>query len=106
MILKITELELYKDVMAGTEDATQEYAPAGEFSIEHIDGEAAFDINCAVSVWFDGAVVWLTKGSSEMNRQKMFTGDGVKKVILKLDANDLPSGSVYLGGYVRIQEII
>jgi hypothetical protein len=100
-----TTLELYKDVTAGTDDKTQFHVPAtGEFSIVCIEGEAAFDINCAVAVMFDGAIVWVTKGSSTMDRPKRFTGDGVKKVELVLDANDLPSGSVFLGGYVLIEQ--
>ena len=101
-----TELELYKDIDAGTSDVTQSYVPkSGEFFIECIEGEAAFDINCAVEVLFDGALVWLTKGSSRMDRSLSFTGDATKKVELKLDAIDLASGSVFLGGYVLIRQV-
>ena len=103
--LKRTELELFKDVAAATSDATQFYVPpVGEFKIECIEAEAAFDMNCAVEVKFDGVIVWMTKGSSRMDRHKSFVGDGVKKVELVLDAVDLPSGSIYLGGFVLITE--
>ena len=106
MALILTELELFKDVTSGTTDATQFVIPAsGIFKILCIEGEAAFDMNSAVEVWFDGALVWFTKGSSSMERPKEFTGDGVKKVELKLDATDLVSGSVYLGGYVKIEQV-
>ena len=100
-----TELELYKDITNGTTDATQFFVPAvGEFTITLIEAEAAFDINCKVEVKFDGALVWMTKGSSRMDRAKRFTGDAVKKVELILDAVDLPSGTVTLGGFVLIEQ--
>ena len=107
MALILTELELFKDVTYGTTDATQFVIPAsGIFKILCIEGEAAFDINCAVEVKFDGNLIWMTKGSSRMDRPKEFTGDGVKKVELVLDATDLPSGSAYLGGYVKIEQVV
>jgi len=105
MALVKTELELFKDVTYGTTDVTQYHVPAtGDFQIVCIEGEAAFDLNCAVTVKFNGVLVWTTKGSSRMDRPKTFTGDGVKKVELILDATDLTSGSVLLGGYVLIHQ--
>jgi len=100
-----TELELYKDITSGTADATQNFVLAvGEFSIVSIQGEAAFDLNCAITVKYDGALLWSTKGSSGHKDPIVLTGDGVKKVELILDATDLPSGSVLLGGHVRIEQ--
>ena len=105
MALVKTELEIYKDITAGTEDKTESFTPAtGDFTIMCIEAQAAFDINCAVEIKFDGVIVWMTKGTSRMERPKTFTGDGVKKVEIVLDALDLPSGSVYLGGYVLIHQ--
>ena len=108
MSLKRTILELYKDVDSGADDKTQSYAPAtGEFNIVIEEAEAAFDLNCAVKVMFNGTdIVYETKGSLGRNLTKTRTGDGVKKVELVLDANDLPSGSVLLGGKVVIVEEI
>ena len=107
MALILTELELFKDTAAGTTDATQFVIPAsGVFKILCIEGEAAFNVNCAVEVKFDGNIIWMTKGSSRMDRPKEFTGDGVKKVELVLDATDLITGSVYLGGYVKIEQVV
>jgi len=106
MAVIFTELELYKDITAGTTDSSQFVVPAaGVFNILCIEGQAAFDMNSAVEVWFGGALVWFTKGSSSMERPKEFVGDGVKKVELRLDAADLVSGSVYLGGYVKIEQV-
>jgi len=101
-----TTLEIYKDVTAGTTDATQNVVPAaGLFRITVMEGEAACDINCAVIVKFDGAPIWLTKGSSKRTEPLELTGDGVKKVELILDATDLPSGSVFLGGLVKVEQV-
>jgi len=98
------KLELYKDITNGTSDATQNYTPpVGTFFITLIEGEAAFDINCAVEVLFDGSPVWLTKGSSKRTEPIELTGDNSKKVELVLDATDLTSGSVLLGGLVKIE---
>lgn len=105
MALVKTKLEIYKDITYGNTDATQNFTPAtGVFSIMCIEGEAAFDLNCAVIVKFGGDLVWSTKGSSRMDRPKELTGDGVKKVELILDASDLTSGSVLLGGFVLIHQ--
>jgi len=100
-----TTLELYKDVTAGTDDKTKSHVPVtGDFSIVSVTGEAAFDINVAVRVDFDGSPVWVTKGSSKHADVIALVGDGVKKVELVLDANDLPSGSVFIGGHVKIEQ--
>ena len=100
-----TNLELYKDITSGTEDKSQSHVPdTGAFAITMICGEAAYDTNCAVVVKFDGNPVWLTKGSSKRDEPIELVGDGVKKVELVLDAVDLPSGSVYLGGLVKIEQ--
>ena len=100
-----TILELFKDVTAGTEDKTQSHTPAiGPFAITLMVGEAAFDTNVAVLVKFDGNPVWITKGSSRREEPIELVGDNVKKVELVLDANDLPSGSVYIGGMVKIEQ--
>ncbi len=107
MALVLTELELYKDVTAGTEDKTQFHVPvSGDFLITKIESQGAFDINCAVEVLFDGQLVWFSKGVSTLDRTKEFVGDGVKKVELVLNALDLPSGSVFLGGYVMIEQVV
>ena len=106
MSLVATELELFADIDAGDVDATQTHTPAtGIFTIRCMEGEAAFDMNCAVQVKWDGTVIWMTKGSSKNNRHYEFTGDGTKKVELILNATDLGSGSVYLGGYVMIEQV-
>lgn len=104
MAITKTELKLDKDIGWGTIDKTQSFVPAvGEFSVT-AKGRGAFDINCAVKVLFDGALIWFTKGIDKTDEPLRFTGDGVKKVELWLDANDLPSGSVLLGGTVKIQQ--
>jgi len=100
-----TTLELYKYVTYGTEDKTQTHTPVtGPFEIVLCEGEAAFDINVSVIVKFDGDPVWVTKGSSKRTEHIELTGDGTKKVELVLDANDLASGSVYIGGLVKIKQ--
>jgi len=100
-----TTLELYKDITNGNDDKTQSHTPAtGKFKIVLCEGEAAFDINVAVRVDFDGSPVWLTKGSSKRTEPIELTGDNSKKVELVLDANDLPSGSVFIGGLVKIEQ--
>ena len=105
MPLVYTKLELYKDITFNTEDKTQSHTPAtGPFSIVLCEGEAAFDPNVAVVVKFDGTPVWLTKGSSKRTEPIVLTGNAVKKVELVLDANDLPSGSVFIGGLVKIEQ--
>jgi len=105
MSITRTKLELYKDITAGTEDKTQSHTPAsGAFRIVLCEGEAAADLNCAVIVKFDGSPVWLTKTSSSRTEPIELTGDATKKVELVLDANDLPSGSVLLGGLVKIEQ--
>ena len=100
----VTELELFKDVTAGQTEVTDYAPPTGEFLIVFIEAEGAYDLNCAIEVKFDSVLVWSSKGSSKMTRAKSFTGDGVKKVELILDATDLPTGSVFLGGYIKIEE--
>ncbi len=98
-------LELFKDIDSGTEDKTESHTPAtGPFTITFIEAQAAFDINVAVIVKFDGTPVWLTKGSSIRTKPIELVGDNTKKVELVLDANDLPSGSVYIGGHVKIEQ--
>lgn len=105
MSIARTKLELYKDVSAGTEDKTQSHTPStGPFRIVEIYGEGAFDMNVSVIVMFDGSAVWLTKGSSSRLEPIDLVGDGVKKVELVLDATDLSSGSVYIGGLVKIEQ--
>lgn len=105
-VVKTVVLELYKDVTAGTQDATENWTPAsGTFTIKNAQGEGAFDINCAIEVLFGGELVWITKGSSNMSAAKEFTGDGVKQVELVLNATDLPTGSVFLGGRVEIEQV-
>ena len=107
MAVIFTELEIYKDMAAGTSDATQFVIPAvGPFIITSIEGQAAFDMNSAVKVLFGGEVIWFTKGSSEMKRHKELIGDGAKKIELVLDALDLVSGSVYLGGYLKMEQVV
>ena len=106
MAIKRTELEAYADVENGTKDDSQSYAPAGEFTINKMEAQGAFDLNCVVSVSFDGATIWESKGVSETERAKSFTGDGVKLVKLELDCVDLTDGSAKLGGYVLIMEEI
>jgi hypothetical protein len=102
-----TQLELYKDMLAGTSDATQFVIPAvGPFKILAIEGQAAFDMNSAVKVAFGGVVVWFTKGSFLVSRHREFIGDGIKKVELILDATDVSSGSVWLGGFVSIEQVV
>ena len=102
-----TTLELYKDITSGTSDSSQFHVPVvGNFSIVSVEGEAAFDLNCAVRVVFDGTTVWFTKGSSKHNEPIELVGDNVKKVELILDAVDLPSGSVFLGGHIKIEQEI
>lgn len=103
----VTKLELFKDVSSGTEDKTQSHTPAtGPFHITLMEGEAAFDMNVAVIIKFDGDPVWLTKGSSRRIEHVELIGDNSKKVELVLDANDLGSGSVYIGGMVVIEQEI
>lgn len=105
MSITRTTLEIYKDVPGGTEDKTSSHTPeTGPFRIVLACGEAAFDTNVAVIVKFDGSPVWLTKGSSFRTDPIELIGDAVKKVELVLDANDLPSGSVYIGGMVKIEQ--
>lgn len=100
-----TTLELYKDITSGTSDSTKFHVPAvGDFTIVSVTGEAAFDLNCAVRVTFGGDTVWFTKGSSKHNDSIELVGDNVKKVELILDAVDLPSGSVFLGGHIKIEQ--
>lgn len=100
-----TTLQLYKDVEFNTEDKTQSHTPAtGPFEIVLCEGEAAFDVNVAVLVKFGGSPVWLTKGSSRRTEHIELIGDNSKKVELVLDANDLPSGSVFIGGLVKIKQ--
>jgi hypothetical protein len=98
-----TILEIYKDVTYNTEDKTQSHTPAvGPFTITMVCGEAAFDTNVAVILKFDGDPIWITKGSSLRTEPIELVGDNTKKVELVLDANDLPSGSVYIGGMAKI----
>lgn len=98
-------LELYKEITAGNTDATQTFTPAAkEFKITHIEGQAAFDLNCVVKLEFDGVLVWHTKGASTRTKPIELTGDGVKILKLVLDATDLGSGTVLLGGRVEIEQ--
>lgn len=104
MALTEIELELHKDITNGTEDITQNtIPPTGEFYITDIYGEAAIDLNCYVAIKFDGVLIWHTKGSSSSDKQRKFTGDGVKKVELVLSAVDLTTGSVLLGGGCKVR---
>ena len=105
MGLERTELHIYKDITAGTKDETMTFTPvAGEFFIVFMEGEAPFDLNCAVKVLFDGDLVWFTKGVSIHNHKLDFVGDGVKQVVLSLDATAFPSGTVLLGLHVNIEQ--
>ena len=102
---KETTLSLHKDVTYGTEDKTAFVVPAtGVFYVTDIEGEGAFDLNCYVSIAFDGVIFWHTKGSSSSKKLFSFTGDGVKKVELILSAVDLPSGSAIIGGACIVRE--
>ena len=105
MALVRTILEIYSDVQSGTENKTQFHVPSsGLFRIMLVEGEAAFDVNVAVIIKFDGVPVWLTKGSSKRTELIELEGDGVKKLEIVLDATDLSSGSVYIGAFVKIEQ--
>lgn len=107
MAVTKTTLELYKNITAGSDDKTQSFTPSiGYFYIVLINAEAAFDMNVAVRVDFNGSPVWLTKGSSQYLEHIKLLGDGIKKIELVLDANDLPNGSVFIGGIVKIEQVV
>lgn len=98
-------LELYKNITSGTSDATQNFVPAaGPFRIIIQEAESGFDLNVAVKIMFDGALVFETKGNLVKEIFKERVGDAVKKVELVLDATDLPAGSALLGGKLTIEQ--
>jgi len=101
-----TRLCLHKDITAGTKDETQTYTPSGEFRLVRASINAAYDLNCVVNIDFDGEILFHGKGGETLMSPITRTGDGIKVVKLILDAADLPTGSVILGGDVHFEEEI
>ncbi len=101
-----TKLMLHKDITFDTKDETQEYTPNGPFSLVKASVSAAYDLNCKVSILFDGNIMFHGKGGEVLLTPVSAVGDGVKKVVLSLDAVDLPSGTATLGGEAHFEEEI
>jgi len=106
MPIKRTTLSLHKNIIFGNIDDTQKYVPAGDFALTQGHSFGAYDLNCLVKITFDGEILFHGKGGETLKHVVRRTGDGVKEVKLILDAMDLPSGSVVLGGFGEIEEEI
>lgn len=104
MPIQRTRLNLHKEITAGQTDETQTYTPAGPFTLSKAAINGAYDLNCVVRIEFGSEVIFHGKGAEVLLEPIDRVGDGVKIVKLILDAIDLPTGTVYLGGDAHFEE--